>query len=171
MRMRFSRARAAISAGMMVSRKCSNGSLSRKKNVSLVVIASTTSVASGERSAALELADQFGQGRDAVAARDRHQSAFGEILLLGRQHEAGALAQQLAQIVEILRRHARSPANRRVSRGAISLSGSTDEQSPAMRDLAGHAPDHAGRFVLRHDMAAGRDDGLGAARDRRSPCR
>ena len=36
-------ARAAISAGMMVSRKCSNGSLSRKKNDSLVIIASTTS--------------------------------------------------------------------------------------------------------------------------------
>ena len=38
---------AAISAGMMVSRKCSKGSLSRKKKVSLVVIASTTSTISG----------------------------------------------------------------------------------------------------------------------------
>ena len=39
-------ARAAISAGMIVVRKCSNGVLSRKKNNSLVVIASTTAVIS-----------------------------------------------------------------------------------------------------------------------------
>ena len=31
-----------------------------------------------------------------------------------------------------------------------------------MRDLAGHAPDHAGRFVLGQHVAAGGDDRLGA---------
>ena len=38
--------RAASSAGMMTLRKCSNGTLSRKKNDSLVIIASTTAVIS-----------------------------------------------------------------------------------------------------------------------------
>ena len=47
MRMRFSRARAAISAGMITARKCSNGTLSRKKKLSLVVIASITATSSG----------------------------------------------------------------------------------------------------------------------------
>jgi hypothetical protein len=39
--------RAARSAGIIASRNCSNGTLSRKKNDSLVVIASTTSPMSG----------------------------------------------------------------------------------------------------------------------------
>src|ERR1019366_3535757 len=78
-----------------------------------------------------KLADQLAETGQSVLARDRQQAAFGEVLLLGRQHQAGALAQQLAQIVEILRGHALSPANRRVRRGAISSSGSTAEQRPA----------------------------------------
>ena len=63
-----------------------------------------------------------------------------------------------AQIIEIVRRHARSPENRRASRGAISRSGSTAEHKPGMRDLAGHAPDDAARLVLGDDVAAGGDD-------------
>jgi hypothetical protein len=53
MRMCRSLARACNSAGMTVSRKCSNGTLSRKKNDSLVVIASTTDVDNGDVGAAL----------------------------------------------------------------------------------------------------------------------
>jgi hypothetical protein len=45
-RMRFCLARVASSAGMMKFWKCSNGSLSRKKKDSFVVIASTTSAIS-----------------------------------------------------------------------------------------------------------------------------
>ena len=40
--MLFRLARAFSTSGMIVSRKCSNGTLSRKKKVSLVVMASTT---------------------------------------------------------------------------------------------------------------------------------
>ena len=56
MRMRRDVVRADISAGMTVSRNCSNGLLSRKKNNSLVVIASTTSTISGSASGPFSLA-------------------------------------------------------------------------------------------------------------------
>ena len=104
----------------MVSRKCSNGILSRKKNDSFVVIASTTSI--DQRLAfapLLELLHQFGQAGDAGPARDRQQPALDQVLLVGRQHEAGALPQQLAQIIVIERRHDRPPENKRTILGAI----------------------------------------------------
>ena len=47
------------------------------------------------------------------------------------QHKAGALAQKLTQIFEVLRGHGRSPMKMRVSLAAISGNGSTAEQSPA----------------------------------------
>ena len=115
--------------------------------------------------------DQLVERAHAVAARHRQEPAFGEILLLDRQHETGALAQELAQIVEVLRGHERSPVNRRVSLPAISGNGSTAEHRPALRDLTGHAPDDAGRLVLRHHVAAGRNNRLRRRRVRPSPCR
>src|ERR1035437_4793333 len=132
MRMRFSRARAASKAGMMTERKWSYGILSRKKNDSVGVIASiTATVSGGAGGGGFKLVDQLGETGQSVLARDRQQAAFGEVLLFGREHLTGALAQHLAQIVEVLRGHALSPANRRVRRGAISSSGSTAEQRPA----------------------------------------
>jgi len=47
------------------------------------------------------------------------------------QHETGAVAQEFAQIVEVLRGHERSPVNSRVSFPAISGNGRTAEHSPA----------------------------------------
>ena len=119
MRMRRDAARAAISAGMTVSRNCSNGLLSRKKNDSLVVIASTTSTVSGLGVGAFELGDQPREIEQAVLARDRHQPAFGEVVLLRRQHQAGAGFQHLAQEIVVRRGHGFAPRNMRVTFGAI----------------------------------------------------
>ena len=106
--------------------------------------------------------DQLTQRLHAMAARHRHQPAFGEVLLLGSQHQAGALPQQPAQIVEVLWGHTRSPANRRLSLPAISGNGQHGRAQAGIGHLARHAPDHAGRFVLRHDMTAGSDNGFGS---------
>ena len=171
MRMRRLAARADISAGMMVSRKCSNGSLSRKKNDSFVVIASTTSTMSGSASGAASLATRPVRLNSPCLARDRQQPALDEVVLLGRQHEAGARLQKLAQIFVVVRRHDRAPRNSRDTLGAICSSGSTAEHTPAATARARHAPDHAGGFVLRDDAAAGLDDVGGAGRCRRCPCR
>ena len=94
MRMRRVAARAASSAGMMVSRKWSNGVLSRKKNDSLVVIASTTSTMSGSAFGPLSLATRPGEIEQAGLARDRQQPALDQVMLVGRQHEAGARLEQ-----------------------------------------------------------------------------
>src|SRR6478609_1882670 len=71
------------------------------------------------------------------AARKRQQPAFQQILLLRREHDAGAKFHQFAQPVEIFRGHAATPENRRLSCGAISGSGSTAEQIPACATLPG----------------------------------
>src|SRR5262249_22560766 len=76
--------------------------------------------------------DEFGEVGHAVPARHRHQAAFSQILFFGSQHETGAFAQQLAEIVEILGGHERSPTKSRVSLAAMSGSGSTAEQRPAL---------------------------------------
>ena len=68
---------------------------------------------------ALQLLHQLAQAGEAGPARDRQQPALDQILLVGRQHEAGALLQQLAEIVVFERRHGRPPANRRTIFGAI----------------------------------------------------
>ena len=164
-------ARAASSAGMMASRKCSNGILSRKKNDSLVVIASTTSTISASASGALQLRTSSPSAGEAGLAGDRQQPALDQILLVGRQHEAGALLQQLAEIVVVERRHDRSPRNRRTIFGAISIERQHRRAQPGIGGRARHAPDHARRLVLRDHAAAGRDDIGGAVRCRRSPCR
>ena len=107
------------SAGMIVSRKCSNGILSRKKNDSLVVIASTTSTASASAFGPRSRCTRSVRPARAGPARDRQQPALDQILLVGRQNEAGAFPQQPAQIVVIVRRHDRPPENRRMTRGPI----------------------------------------------------
>ena len=83
---------------MTVSRKWSNGILSRKKNVSLVVIASTTSAVSASAPPFI-FCDEFGNARQAGLARQRQQPAFDQILLVGGQVEPGALFQKLTQIL------------------------------------------------------------------------
>ena len=45
------------------------------------------------------LLDEFGNARQAGLARQRQQSAFDQILLVGRQIEPGALFQKLTQIL------------------------------------------------------------------------
>ena len=69
--------------------------------------------------AALHLLDQFGNAGKAGLARQRHQPAFDQILLVGGQVQPGTLFQKLAQILIVLRRHERSPENNRTSFGAI----------------------------------------------------
>ena len=97
----------------------------------MVVIASTTAVISASCAAEHERAHQIAETGEAGLARDRQQPAFDQILLVGRQHEAGALLEAAAQIIVIERRHARPPENSRMIFGAISSSGSTAEHKPA----------------------------------------
>src|SRR4029079_8542723 len=75
--------------------------------------------------------DQFVERAHVIAARNRQQTALGQILLLDRKHETGAVAQELAQTVEVLRGHQRYPVNSRVSFPAMSGNGRTAEHSPA----------------------------------------
>ena len=105
---------------MIVSRKWSNGILSRKKNDSFVVIASTTSIDERLGVRLRELGcTSSARPADAGLARDRQQPALDQVLLVRRQDEAGALLQELAQVIVIERRHGRPPANRRMTLGAI----------------------------------------------------
>jgi hypothetical protein len=62
-----------------------------------VVIASTTSDVSG--SAAFHLLDEIGDSGEARLARQRHQPALDQMMLVGGEVEAGALFQKLAQIL------------------------------------------------------------------------
>src|SRR5690349_20196260 len=81
---------------------------------------------------ASQTVDELREIGHAVPARHRHQAAFRQILFFGSEHETGALAQQLAKIVEVLRGHERSPTNSRVNLAAMSDNGSTAEQRPAL---------------------------------------
>src|SRR6185437_1931514 len=77
--------------------------------------------------------DELGEAREPLLARDRHQPTLDQILLVGRKHEAGPLAQQLADIVVVLWRHdTHSPANSRFNAAGIWSSGSTAEARPAL---------------------------------------
>ena len=67
----------------------------------------------------LHLLHEFGNARKTRLARERHQPAFDQILLVGRQIEPGALLQELPQELIIQRRHERSPENNLTSFGAI----------------------------------------------------
>src|SRR5436305_197015 len=80
---------------------------------------------------AFYLLHEFAEADQAVLARQRDQPALHQILLVGGQIEAGALSQQLAQILIVRRRHDRTPANSWISFGAIWPSGSTAAQIPA----------------------------------------
>jgi hypothetical protein len=66
-----------------------------------------------------EPGDQIAQAGKPDLARHRQQAAFDQILLVGGQHETGALFEGLAQEIVIERRHERSPENRRTIFGAI----------------------------------------------------
>ena len=67
----------------------------------------------------LERGDELAEIGKPGLARDRQQPAFDQILLVGREHEAGALLEALAQEIVIERRHERSPENSRMTFGAI----------------------------------------------------
>ncbi len=90
------------------------------------------------------------------------QPAFDQILLVGRQHEAGALLQELAEIVVVERRHDLSPLNSRTIFGAICIERQHRRADARIRRGARHAPDDAGRLVLRDHAAAGSGDILRA---------
>jgi len=68
--------------------------LSRKKNVSLVVIASTTSAVSAS-APLFHLLSEFGNAWQARLAGQRYQTALDQILLVGRQIQPGAFFQKL----------------------------------------------------------------------------
>jgi hypothetical protein len=72
--------RASISLGRISLRSTSNGSTSRKKIVSLVVIASTTLVCRGRPSGA-RARDEIGRGRDALATRERTEARLDQVFL------------------------------------------------------------------------------------------
>src|SRR6478736_3821569 len=91
-------ARAWISAGSTASLRWSNGILSRKKKVSLVVIASTTSDVSGSAPPPFIFWTSSGMpGRFDLRAQ-RHQAALDQILLIGGKIEPGTLLQEPAQV-------------------------------------------------------------------------
>ena len=78
-----------------------------------------------------ESSDKVAKARKTDPARDRKQTAFDQILFVGRQNEAGALFETSAQEFVIQGGHVRSPENSRTTFGAIRSSGSTAEHSPA----------------------------------------
>ncbi len=69
--------------------------------------------------AALHPLHELGNAVEIRPARQRQQAALDQILLVGREIEAGTLLQQLTQILVVQRRHERSPANTRTSFAAI----------------------------------------------------
>src|SRR5712664_1776781 len=81
--------------------------------------------------ASLHLRNEFGDSGQANPSRERDQSAFDQILLVGRQVQSGALFQKLTQKLIVQRRHERSPAKTRTSFDAIWLSGRMAAQMPA----------------------------------------
>src|SRR5581483_5819866 len=81
--------------------------------------------------AVAQLLDQRGKPNDSGATRHRQKPALRQILFVVAEDEPGPLLEEPAQIFIIVRRHWRSPQNRRVILPAIRSSGSTAEQIPA----------------------------------------
>src|SRR5439155_421553 len=79
----------------------------------------------------LEPRDQAREIEQPGLACNRQQPTFDEIVFLGRQHEAGARFQELAEIVVIGGRHGFAPRKARTTLGPIWSSGSTAEHTPA----------------------------------------
>ena len=170
-RMRRWPPRAAISAGMMVSRKCSNGILSRKKNDSLVVIASTTSTASACAFGSLQPLHQIRQAGQPVpcarpAAAGFRPGTACRPTARGRSAPSAACAEIVVEGCH--ERISREQAND-LRRDLVERQHGGTESG--IRDRARHAPDHARFLVLRDDGAAGRDDGRRRRACRRSPFR
>src|ERR1700730_12921916 len=80
----------------------------------------------------LHLLDQFGDSRQPDPSCQGNQSAFDQVLLVGRQIQSGALFQELAQEFIVWLCHDRSPANNRTNFGAMSPSGRTAAQMPVL---------------------------------------
>ena len=121
--------------------------------------------------APLERGDELAEAAKAGLARDRQQAAFDQILLVGGQHEAGALLETFAQEIVVVRRHERSPENRRLIFGANLGERQHRRTQSGLRHRTRHAPHHAGRLVLGNHAAAGGYNFGGAARAVGSPCR
>ena len=68
---------------------------------------------------ALQCGNQPGEIRETGLAHERQQTAFDEIVLLRRQHEAGPAPQKLADVIVIGRCHGFAPRNERTTRGPI----------------------------------------------------
>src|ERR1700688_1260874 len=66
-----------------------------------------------------ERGDEFAEIGKAGPARDRQEPAFDQILLVGREHEARALLEALAQEIVVEWRHERAPEKSRMIFGAI----------------------------------------------------
>ena len=147
----------------MVSRKCSNGILSRKKK-GLVGGHRLDHLDTERRGGGgFQFADQFGEVAQTMLAHDRQQAAFGEVLLSlrapGRNADAkklGADSRNPAGSCALSREQAHEPGGNFVKR-------QHSRTDTGMRHLPGHAPHHARRFVLRQDASACGDDRLRAA--------
>ena len=142
--------------------RAANGLSSRKKKLSLVVIASTTSRASAVVARTCAAGPPAGsRSRKPVALQDRREPGLQQIQLVRADHQPGSRFQQR-------RRASRMPARAgRHARAARSSSSSLRRDlrqrqhrvaQPGLGDGARHAPDHAGRLVLGDGAAAGRDD-------------
>src|SRR6202030_223723 len=78
------------------------------------------------------LLHEFGNPGEPNPARQRHQPALDQILLVGGEIETRTLLQELTQELIVRERHDRSPENNRTSFGAIWLSGRMAAQMPAL---------------------------------------
>ena len=103
----------------MVLRKCSNGSLSRKKNDSLVIIASTTSTTRGSAFGRLRRsASSDRPPRPALRASGRSRLST-RYCLSADSTSPDRSFNSSSEIVVIERRHTRAPEKRRTTFGAI----------------------------------------------------
>ncbi len=170
-------ARAATSRGSACVRKCWNGLSSRKKKLSLVVIASTTSRASASLPGRRSRSASAFRSRQLLALQDAARAGFPADRACLADDQAGAGLQQCRRTSSndggrsVRWSCARHSAAFRAAFGAMRGSGSTAWHRSRLRDRARHAPHHAGRLVLRDRRAAGFDHARGCRPGRPAPCR
>ena len=106
-----------------------------------------------------------------MLAHHAGKARFQQICLVRRDDQTGALFSRRRDEGEIIAGHAAAPWKRLARCPAIMGRGRMAEQMPALATAPGHAPDHAGRFVLGDDRRAGRRHARARRCSRRCPCR
>ena len=146
-------ARRSIRPGSSDLRSASKGWLSRKKEVSLVVMASTTLSFSALRPGWRSASTRAGQAGKLVLAQDRRQPRLQQIDLVRRDDQAGALLEERGDEGEIGAVHAASLAQRLARWRRDPGQRQNGGADAGIGHGARHAPDHAGGFVLGDDRA------------------